>query len=106
MKFLFDHDVPDDMAYTLTAMGHEVSKLRELLDVQTTDEEVLRFAAANDLILISCNRDDFISAARLIPHVGIIILIRRASRMRERMALFQLLEKAGEGGIRNNINFA
>lgn len=63
MKFLFDQDVPDDMAYTLTAMGHEVFKLRELLHVQTTDEDVLRFANANDLVLISCNRDDFVKVA-------------------------------------------
>ncbi len=44
MRFLFDHDVPDDVAYTLAALGHEVLKLRELLDPQTTDEAVLRFA--------------------------------------------------------------
>jgi predicted nuclease of predicted toxin-antitoxin system len=106
LKFLFDHDVPDDMAYTLTAMGHEVLKLRELLDIQTSDEEVLRFAGANNLILITCNRDDFVTAAQGILHVGIIILVRRQSRMRERVALFRLLEKAGDEGIRNNINFA
>jgi predicted nuclease of predicted toxin-antitoxin system len=94
------------MAYTLAAMGHEVFKLRELLDVQTTDENVLRFASANNLILITCNRDDFVRGARDIPHVGIIILVRRISRMRERVALFRLLEKAGDGGIRNNINLA
>ena len=106
MKFLFDHDVPDDAAYTLTALGHEVLKLRELLDPQTIDEGVLRFAGENDLVLITCNRDDFVAAAQTIPHAGIIILIRRNARVRERVALFRLLEKAGEEGIRNNINFA
>jgi len=40
MKFLFDHDVPDDMAYGLTTLGHEVFKLRELIHPQTIDEEV------------------------------------------------------------------
>jgi hypothetical protein len=39
VKFLFDHDVPDDMAYGLSALGHEVFKLRELIDPQTSDEK-------------------------------------------------------------------
>ena len=106
MKFLFDHDVPDDTAYTLKAMGHEVFKLRELIDPQTTDEAVLRFAGENDYVLITCNRDDFLAASRVIPHAGLIILIRRSARIRERAALFRLLERAGEEGIRGNINFA
>jgi len=106
VKFLFDHDVPDDTAYGLTALGHEVFKLRELIDPQTTDEEVLRFAAKNNYVLITCNRDDFLSAARTISHAGLIILIRRSSRVRERVALLRFLDKAGEEGIRENINFA
>lgn len=106
MKFLFDHDVPDDMAYGLTTLGHEVFKLRELIHPQTTDEEVLRFAAKNDYVLITCNRDDFLAAAEKISHAGLIILIRRGARVRERVALLRLLEKAGEQGIRENINFA
>jgi predicted nuclease of predicted toxin-antitoxin system len=106
VKFLFDHDVPDDTAYGLTALGHEVFKLRELIDPQTTDEEVLRFAAKNNYVLITCNRDDFLSAARTISHAGLIILIRRSSRVRERVALLRFLDKAGEEGVRENINFA
>ncbi len=106
MKFLFDHDVPDDMAYGLRAMGHEVFKLRELIHPQTTDEAVLCFAGENDYVLITCNRDDFLTAARGIPHAGLIILIRRGARIRERTALLRLLDRAGEEGIRENINFA
>lgn len=106
MRFLFDHDVPDDMAYTLTAMGHEVFKLRDVMDAQATDEAVLRFAGESGFILITCNRDDFLAIAPTISHVGIIILIRRTARIRERAALFRLLVKAGEEGLRNNINFA
>jgi hypothetical protein len=45
MKFLLDHDVPDDIEYSLTALGHAVVKLRESLPATTTDEDVLRFAA-------------------------------------------------------------
>ena len=94
------------MAYGLTTLGHEVFKLRELINPQTTDEEVLRFAAKNNYVLITCNRDDFLTAAQKISHAGLIILIRRSARVRERVALLRLLDKAGEQGIRENINFA
>ena len=94
------------MAYGLTALGPEVFKPRELIDPQTTDEELLRFAAKNNYVLITCNRDDFLSAARKISHAGLIILIRRGARVRERVALLRLLDRAGEDGIRENINFA
>jgi predicted nuclease of predicted toxin-antitoxin system len=45
VKFLFDHDVPDEMAYGLEALGHEVFKLRELTPPDGTDEQVMRLAA-------------------------------------------------------------
>ena len=79
---------------------------RNLMNPETQDEDVLRFAAQNNYVLITCNRDDFLEAAREIPHAGLIILIHRPSRLQERVALFRLLDKAGEDGIRNNINFA
>ena len=90
MKFLFDHDVPDDMAYGLTALGHEVFKLLELIDPQTSDEEVLRLAAKNHYVLITCNRDDFLAAAQKIPHAGLIVLnsIDSSSRARSRTGCF------------------
>lgn len=106
MKFLFDHDVPDDMAFALTALGHSVLRLREILPVTTSDEEILRFAVEQELVLISCNRDDFLNAALKIAHAGLIILIRRRSRALERAALVRLLDQAGETGIKGNINFA
>ena len=86
MKLLFDHDVPDDTAYGLWAQGHEVFKLRNLIDPRTKDEAVLRFAAGNNYVLITCNRDDFLAAAKTIPHAGLIILIRRHTRLLHRRA--------------------
>ncbi len=106
MKFLLDHDVPDDLAFSLQALGHAVVKLREVLSVTTPDDEVLRHAAERDCLLITCNRDDFLAMAGRVPHHGIIILIRRRSRALERAALVRLLDTAGEGGLRDNINFA
>lgn len=106
MKFLFDHDVPDDMAYALGTLSHEVLRLREVLPVVAADEEVLRFAGARELLLITCNRDDFLNAAQHISHAGLISLVRRRSRALERAALVRLLDRAGETGIKGNINFA
>ena len=106
MKFLLDHDVPDDMAFSLEALGHAIIKLRQVLPVRTPDDEVLRQAAERDCLLITCNRDDFLAAAERMPHHGIIILIRRRSRALERAALVRLLDTAGESGLRGNINFA
>jgi predicted nuclease of predicted toxin-antitoxin system len=106
VKFLFDHDVPDDMAYGLNELGHEVVKLRELTVSQATDEAVLRLAVENDCVLVTCNRDDFLRLADQNPHAGLIVLIRRRSRAHERAALVRLLDRAGEAGISKNINFA
>ncbi len=106
MKFLLDHDVPDDASFALEAMGHEVVKLRELLPVTTPDDQVLRLAGERGALLITCNRDDFLAAAGRVPHHGIIILIRRKSRAQERAALVRLVDSAGKPGLRDNINFA
>lgn len=106
MKFLLDHDVPVDVSYSLRHLGHQVSRLPEALNPAASDEEVLVLARQRGLILITCNRDDFLHLARAVSHAGIIVLIRRKTRAAERAALIRLLDKAGETGIRKNINFA
>jgi predicted nuclease of predicted toxin-antitoxin system len=106
VRFLLDHDVADDIEYSLAALGHEVIKLREVLPATTPDQEILRLAGERDAILITCNRDDFLSIAGEAQHAGLIILIRRRTRAQERAALVRLLDKAEESGLRGNINFA
>ena len=106
MKFLLDHDVPDDLSYLLEQLGHHVTLLRQALPGDSTDESVLKFAHDHTFVLLTCNRDDFLNLAATLPHAGIVIVIRRRTRADERAALFPLLERAGESGIRNNINFA
>lgn len=106
MKFLLDHDVPDDIQFALATLGHTVLKLRDVLPKTALDEEVLRLAKQRDCVLVTCNRDDFLTLANQIPHSGIIILIRRRTRALERAALVHLLDNAGEQGLRGNINFA
>jgi len=40
VKFLFDHDMPDDLGHVLRQMGHGVVLLREVLRGTTPDPEV------------------------------------------------------------------
>ena len=56
--------------------------------------------------MLTCNRDDFLALAKSRPHHGLIILLRKKTRVAERAALVHLLDRAGESGIRNHINFA
>lgn len=105
MKFLLDQDVPEDLTYLLRELDHEVLRLRDVL-AQAADAAVLRFAHENDCLLMTCNRDDFLKLAETQPHRGIVVIIRRKTRAAERAALLRLLERAGESGLRDNINFA
>lgn len=106
MKFLLDQDVPEDLSYLLVQLGHNVRLLRKVLQEDASDESVLQFAHDQDCLLLTCNRNDFLQLAKRKPHRGIIIVIRRRTRAAERAALFRLLERAGEIGLKNNINFA
>ncbi len=44
MKFLLDHDVPEDLRYLLEQLGHHVTLLRKALPEDASDEAVLGFA--------------------------------------------------------------
>jgi predicted nuclease of predicted toxin-antitoxin system len=106
VRFLFDQDVPDDLAHVLCQLGHTVVRLREVLPTTAPDSEVLAHAYANQMIMITCNRDDFVALGQNQPHHGIIVVFRRKSRTAERAVLVRLIESAGEQGLSNNINFA
>ena len=106
MKFLLDHDVPDRIADVLLAAGHECVRLREVLPKESADSDVLSHATANRLLLVTCNRDDFLVLSGARSHAGIIVLIRRDSRVAECAALLRLLDKAGESGLAGKFNFA
>jgi len=106
VKFPLDHDVPDDPSYLLEQLGRDVTLLRKTLPGDSFDEAVLQFAGERGCLLLTCNRDDFLNLAATRPHAGIVIVIRRRTRADERAALFRLLERAGEAGLRNNVDFA
>jgi predicted nuclease of predicted toxin-antitoxin system len=73
---------------------------------EASDSIILQFAHEQGCLLVTCNRDDFIELAQRQPHHGIIVIVRRRTRAAERAALFRLLERAGESGLKGNINFA
>lgn len=106
MIFLFDQDVPDDCAYSLVALGHRVVRLREVLPTNAPDDDVFQFANTNGWILITCNRDDFLSLIDDAPFAGLIVLVRRRNRALERSALVQLIERCGDTGLLGAIHFA
>ena len=107
MKFFFDHDVPDDVAHVLRHWEHEVVLLRDALPRTSTDAEVFAHCCEQKLMLVTCNRDDFLELARQKrEHSGLIILIRRRTHQGEAAHLLRLIENAGADGLRANVNFA
>jgi predicted nuclease of predicted toxin-antitoxin system len=111
LKFLLDHDVPEEVAQLLSYWGHDLQKLRDALPITTPDEAVLAHARANGRVIVSCNRNHFLALAQRAAEQhqsfpGLIILIRRRTRQAECAHLFALLRRAGEAGLAANINFA
>ena len=106
MTFLLDHDVPAEIGRILVQAGNVVIRLAEVLPTTSDDQEVLQYAAAQRLVLVTCNRDDFLHLARMRRHCGMIILIRRRTRIMECANILRLIEQAGTAGLAENINFA
>jgi len=106
VNFLLDHDVPAEIERVLIRAGHQVTTVRQVMNPSASDCEVLDHAIDGSHVLITCNRDDFLQEADGRDHSGIIILVRRKTRIAECAALLRFLQKAGESGIHQNINFA
>jgi predicted nuclease of predicted toxin-antitoxin system len=107
VRFLLDHDIPDDIARLLRHWGHEVTVLREVLPVTTPDEEIFSYICQHELVVITCNRNHFLAlAGETDTHPGLIVLIRRRTRHMECARLHMLMVRAGDDGIAGNINFA
>jgi predicted nuclease of predicted toxin-antitoxin system len=106
VNFFLDHDVPTDVGRVLRLKGHAIQFLDEVLPRTTDDRSALQYGASRALVVITCNRRDFLRLAETEQHAGLVILVRRRTRVAECAALLRLIERAGESGIRNNINFA
>ena len=106
MRFLLDHDVPAEIGRILSQDGHYIEKVSASLSPVATDSQVFNYAVSNGLVIVTCNRDDFISEAAGKLHAGLIILVRRRTRIAECSSMLKLLRSADESGIRHNINYA
>jgi predicted nuclease of predicted toxin-antitoxin system len=106
VNFPLDHDIPEDLARVLLREGHQVARVAEVIGRTAPDSAVFAHARSQGMILVTCNRDDFLKFVADLPHAVIIILIRRRSRTAECAKLLVLLAKAGDQGLANNFNFA
>ena len=106
MKFLVDEDVPVEVLRCLQQHDHEAQLVYEALGHRTPDVDVWNYAVRTSSIFVTCNRDDFLKLAGSAPQTGLIVVNRRQSRQAECRKVLELIEAAGESGLRNNINFA
>jgi hypothetical protein len=103
---LLDQDVPDAIARIIQKAGHTALRLRELLPTDSPDAARLSFVHSREALLVTCHRDDLLTLAEQQPHAGIVIMIRRPTRVAECSNFLRLLRTAGEDGLRNNLNHA
>ena len=106
MKFLFDEDVPIETERCASQTGHEVWLVAETLGQGTDDSDIWYHAIRTHLIVVTCNRQDFLKLAGTEPATGLVILKGRRTRQAECNHFLQLLASAGENGMKCNINFA
>ncbi len=105
MRFLIDNDVPAVVARILRRAGFDVTEMRAVLPANAADEDLVNYATREAMILVTCNRNDFLGLAVRLPHSGLIILIRRRSRPAEAGALLALIRRAGESGLARKRKF-
>ncbi len=79
MRFLLDEDLAPAIAEIARGRGLDVVSVHEVDRRQYTDEEQLRYAAAQGRVLITRNRDDFIRLTvacfhAAAPHPGVLIV--------------------------------
>lgn len=107
MTFFLDQDIPEEIALLLRHWGYTVTVLREVLPITASDVEVFAYARKHGMITVTCNRDDFLALAAEHPeHPGLVILVRRRTRQAECGKVLGLIRRAGEAGLRGNVNFA
>ncbi len=81
-------------------------RVAEALGFRTDDVDIWEYACRHDLLVVTCNRQDFLELAGEAPATGLIVLNRRRSRQSECAHLLRLIAAAGEAGLRGNVNFA
>ena len=67
MNFFLDHDVPAELGRMLRLKGHNVQFLREVLPRTAADLPALRYAVGRQMVVVTCNRRDFLRLAATEP---------------------------------------
>ncbi len=78
-RFLLDEDLNPTAAEVARGLGLDVVSVHEIERLGLSDEEQLRFAAAEGRILLTRNRDDFLALTTEFyrkgdPHRGVLIV--------------------------------
>ena len=78
-RFLLDEDLNPTTAEVARGLGLDVVSVHEIARLGLSDEEQLRFAATERRILVTRNRDDFLTLTtefyrRGAPHRGVLIV--------------------------------
>ncbi len=78
-RFLLEEDLNPTAAEVARGLGLDAVSVHEIERLGLSDEEQLRFAAAEDRIFVTRNRDDFLSLTtesyrRGEPHRGVLIV--------------------------------
>ena len=81
MKFFLDEDLPPGVAVICRNQGLDVQSVHETGRQGLSDQEQLEYAASQDRVLVTRNRNDFIELTRRAfqtgsPHGGVLIVTR------------------------------
>ncbi|WP_315800194.1 MULTISPECIES: DUF5615 family PIN-like protein [unclassified Bradyrhizobium] len=88
-RFLIDECLSGALVGVAKARGYQADYVTHLGKSGWQDWNLVRFASANDYIIVTDNRRDFLKEyAKLDVHAGLVILIPKGTRD-EQMSLFQ-----------------
>jgi predicted nuclease of predicted toxin-antitoxin system len=88
-RFLIDECLSGALVGVAKARGYQADYVTHLGKAGWQDWNLVRFAIANDYIIVTDNRRDFLKQyAKLDVHAGLVILLPKGTRDRQ-MALFQ-----------------
>lgn len=88
-RFLIDECLSGALVGVAKARGYEADYVTHLGKSGWQDWNLVRFASANDYIVVTDNRRDFLKQyAKLDVHAGLVILIPKGTRAQQ-MDLFQ-----------------
>jgi len=70
VRFLLDHDVPAAISRVLSQAEHDLHNLMDVMSPRTNDSGVFDHAIQHGRVLVTCNRDDFLTLAAGKDHLG------------------------------------